>query len=363
MSDNTYNIPTMSTGTMAKQLTELYTQTYRNHTLPFLPSVALWGPMGVGKSTAVKTIAENLSKEFQQHIGVTDIRLLNFSPIDLRGIPSADINKEFTVWLKPKIFDLPKNTPHILFLDEISAAPQSLQAAAYQIALDKRIGEFELPENCIVICAGNRTTDRSVAFRMPKALANRLLHIEILSDFDSWYEWALNHKIDKRILGYLAFDNSRLNAEPAIEELAFPTPRSWEFVSNLLQITEKTPGEMHSLISGCIGVSTALEFEHWCNVYDKLPNTADILTGTCTMRITKPDVIYALTSSLLSYVAEHNETIRDEALENICRYVSQFQADFSAMFFRGMLTLNGMNLRLSKSPSFSAWMKKNRRFL
>lgn len=120
---------------------------------------------------------------------------------------------------------------------------------------------------------------------------------------------------------------------------------------------------MHSLISGCIGVSTALEFEHWCNVYDKLPNTADILTGTCTMRITKPDVIYALTSSLLSYVAEHNETIRDEALENICRYVSQFQADFSAMFFRGMLTLNGMNLRLSKSPSFSAWMKKNRRFL
>ena len=99
MSDNTYNIPTMSTGTMAKQLTELYTQTYRNHTLPFLPSVALWGPMGVGKSTAVKTIAENLSKEFQQHIGVTDIRLLNFSPIDLRGIPSAYINKEFTVCL------------------------------------------------------------------------------------------------------------------------------------------------------------------------------------------------------------------------------------------------------------------------
>ena len=88
-----------------------------SHTLPFLPSVALWGPMGVGKSTAVKTIAENLSKEFQQHVGVTDIRLLNFSPIDLRGIPSADINKEFTVWLKPKIFDLPKDIP-LNLLDE-----------------------------------------------------------------------------------------------------------------------------------------------------------------------------------------------------------------------------------------------------
>ena len=79
MSDNTYNIPTMSTGTMVEQLTELYTQAYRNHTLSFLPSVALWGPMGVGKSTAVKTIAENLSKEFHQHVGVTDIHLTDRS--------------------------------------------------------------------------------------------------------------------------------------------------------------------------------------------------------------------------------------------------------------------------------------------
>lgn len=64
MSDNTYNIPTMSTGTMVEQLTELYTQAYRNHILPFLPSVALWGPMGVGKSTAVKTIAKTYQKNF-----------------------------------------------------------------------------------------------------------------------------------------------------------------------------------------------------------------------------------------------------------------------------------------------------------
>lgn len=360
---NAYNIPSVTAGSAIEQLTELYSTAYQSGMLPEIPSVALWGPMGVGKSTLVKEVAAQLSEKLGMKIGVTDIRLLNFSPIDLRGIPSADAEKEFTVWLKPKIFDLPEDGGSILFLDEISAAPQSLQAAAYQIALDKRIGEFELPENCIVICAGNRTTDRSVAFRMPKALANRLLHFEIVSDYDSWYEWALQHDIDERVIGYLAFDNSRLNTEPDIEELAFPTPRSWEFVSRLLKTTGKSPEEAHGLISGCVGVSNALEFENWCQVYRKLPKVADILAGKCTVRVKESDVIYALISSLLTSIASHKDTISIRELENVCAYASQFPADFSAMFFRGLLAIEGMNMQLTKVSSFAAWMKKNRRFL
>lgn len=360
---NTYNIPTMTVGQAVAQLTGLYVTALRSGMLSSIPSVYLSGPMGVGKSTAVRSIAQELSRELHEPVGVTDIRLLNFSPVDLRGIPTADVKKEFAVWLKPKIFDLPENRVHILFLDELSSAPQSLQAAAYQIVLDKRMGEFELPKHCIVICAGNRTTDQSVAFRMPKALANRLLHMEIVSDFDSWYEWALQHRLDERVIGYLAFDNSRLNVEPELEELAFPTPRSWEFVSRLLKTTNKTPEEVHGLIAGCIGVSSALEFESWCRIYRKLPKAADILAGTCTVPIQETDVIYALISSLLACVSSRRESIRDRELENVCRYASQFPADFSALFFRGMLAMEGMNLRLAKIPSFAVWMKKNRRFL
>lgn len=360
---NTYNIPTITAGDAIDQLTELYYTAYQGGVLSAIPSVALWGSMGVGKSTLVKDVAVQLSKKLHTKVAVTDIRLLNFSPVDLRGIPSADAQKEFTVWLKPKIFDLPEDGISILFLDEISAAPQSLQAAAYQIALDKRIGEFALPKNCIVICAGNRTTDRSVAFRMPKALANRLIHFEIASDFDSWMEWAMQHEIDERVIGYLAFDNSRLNTEPDIEELAFPTPRSWEFVSRLLKTTGKTPSEIHSLIAGCVGVSNALEFESWCQVYHKLPKTADILSGKCTVQVKEPDVIYALISSLLTCISCRKDAVSARELENVCAYASQFPADFSAMFFRGMLAIDGMNMQLSRISSFVAWMKRNRRFL
>lgn len=361
--ENTYNIPSVTIGKVIDQLTELYTSAYYSDVLSMIPSVALWGPMGVGKSTAVRTVAERLSKQIGVSVTVTDVRLLNFSPIDLRGIPSADANKEFTVWLKPKIFDLSGEGVHILFLDEISAAPQSLQAAAYQIALDKRIGEHELPENCIVICAGNRTTDRSVAFRMPKALANRLIHFEVCSDFESWYMWAVEHNIDERVIGYLAFDNSRLNVEAGVEELAFPTPRSWEFVSRLLKTTGKTPEELHELISGCVGVSNADEFETWCRVYKTLPTTEEILSGKYTARVKGADVMYALISSLLTCILQRKEMLSSQELENVCLYVSRFPADFASLFFRGLLRIEDMNMKLAAISSFLEWMKKNKRFL
>ena len=146
----------------------------------------LWGPPGVGKSQAVRQIAKEIGDRTGKRVNVTDVRLLLFNPIDLRGIPTANADKTLAVWLKPQIFqmDASDDIVNILFLDEISAAPQSVQAAAYQITLDRVVGEHKLPDNCIVIAAGNRMTDKSVAFKMPKALANRLMHIDIAGSFN-----------------------------------------------------------------------------------------------------------------------------------------------------------------------------------
>lgn len=355
---DTYNIPKITVKELVEILTELYASAYGTEHFQKLPSAALWGPMGVGKSMGVREIAERLSERIGQPVTVTDIRLLNFSPVDLRGIPAADAGREFTVWLKPKIFDLPKEGVNLLFLDEISAAPQSLQAAAYQIALDKQIGEHMLPANCVVICAGNRTTDQSVAFRMPKALANRLMHFQIEADFQSWYEWAAAQELDARVIGYLAFDNRRLQMEAGLEELAFPTPRSWEFVSRLLQTTKKTPEEIHALVAGCIGVACAGEFEAWCRVYEKLPPTEEILSGKWKKPVKGADAAYAILSSMINSISNRKETITSEELENACRYAANFSADFTALFFHGLLQVEGMNLKLTKVPAFLAWTKR-----
>ncbi len=121
------------------------------------PSVMLWGPPGVGKSQGVRQIAEHITEETGKNVAINDVRLLLFNPVDLRGIPTANADKTLAVWLKPKIFQMDESTDtvNILFLDEISAAPPSVQAAAYQITLDRSIGEHRLPDNCIVIAAGN----------------------------------------------------------------------------------------------------------------------------------------------------------------------------------------------------------------
>lgn len=362
----TLNIPDISVNRVVELLCSLYGGAVKKG-VPFknIPSVFLWGPAGVGKSNGVLQIAEKLSKLTGRNVCVTDVRLLLFSPIDLRGVPVADEKKEFTNWLKPRIFDMKtdENTVNLLFLDELSAAPQSVQAAAYQICLDRRIGEHLLPENCLVIAAGNRTTDLSVSYKMPKALCNRLLHFNIKTDFESWREWAYDNNIDPRIIGYLGFDNSRLCVEPESSELAFCTPRSWSFVSTILEMSDDTDTDTFDLIAACIGTDAALEFETWCRGYLDLPSIEEIFRGTCRRYPRSNDVYFALISSLYAAIRNKSGSVTDNELENCCSYVKRFPADFAMTFFKDLNSIDGMRLRLMKCPSMQEWISKNKRFL
>ena len=306
-----------------------------------LPSVMLWGPPGVGKSQAVRQIAKRIEKESGKRVAVTDVRLLLFNPIDLRGIPVASEDRTLAVWLKPKIFqmDPAEDVINILFLDEISAAPQSVQAAAYQITLDRVVGEHRLPDNCIVIAAGNRVTDKSVAYKMPKALANRLLHIEIEGSFESWRRWAVKSGINSRVLGYLSFRTDRLfGFDPSNDDLAFPTPRSWEMVSNILNGVQDDAAAMYPLIAGLIGAGPAIEFRTWCNIYSDLPDMDQIFSGRATSIPKKTDAMYALVSSMTTYASEHkNDLVK---IGNSLSYAKKLPADYTELLIRNYLDLD-----------------------
>ncbi|MEG1663514.1 MAG: ATP-binding protein, partial [Clostridia bacterium] len=163
-------IKSISTGEMAKILADAYGK-YIEKNIPFkqFPAVMLWGAPGVGKSQGVVELAEILESNTGKKVVITDVRLILFNPVDLRGIPTSNVEKTMAIWLKPKIFEMSEDSDivNVLFLDEITSAPQSVQAAAYQITLDRTIGEHKLPDNCFVICAGNRLNDRSVSVKMP----------------------------------------------------------------------------------------------------------------------------------------------------------------------------------------------------
>lgn len=360
------NVPSMNVNKVISELLNIYSSTIRAN-IPFrkLPSVMLWGPPGVGKSQAIRELAKELENCTGKKTHVTDVRLLLFNPIDLRGIPTSNADKTLAIWLKPQIFQMDDSDDviNILFLDEISAAPQSVQAAAYQITLDRVVGEHKLPENCIVIAAGNRTTDKSVAFKMPKALANRLLHIDVQGNFKSWQEWAVRNGINHKVLGFLRFrQNYLMGFDSSTDDLAFATPRSWEMVSNLLNYVSDDVENMYSMVAGLVGTGVAVEFRTWAKVYQDLPDIEDIFDGKSPALPHNTDAMYALTASMTSYAREHKDEIG--RIANSIRYADTMPPDFSTVLLKDYMYLEkDYKEKLMKIPEFTKWLSTKGRLI
>lgn len=255
----------------------------------------VWGPPGIGKSELIAEIGQ------EQGRPVIDMRLLLLEPTDLKGIPYYDAESKTMKWAPPS--DLPaENGPlanAILFLDEIVSAPPSVQAAAYQLILNRRVGEYQLPDGVSMICAGNRDSDKGVTYRMPSPLANRLVHIEMASNFEDWQKWAIGAKIHPDVVGFLSHHKQKLfNFDPKSPDKAFATPRSWVFVSQLLD--DNLPESMNTaLVAGTVGEGLATEFAAHRRLSSKMPRSEDILTGKVTdLPIKDLSAMYSLTVSM-----------------------------------------------------------------
>lgn len=354
------NVPAVSIRKTIDMLSHMYEAIVKKGAgLSAVPAVMLWGPPGVGKSQGVKQVAERLEKSTGKKCVVTDVRLLLFNPIDLRGIPTANEDKTLAIWLRPQIFDMDpsEDVINILFLDEISAAPQSVQAAAYQITLDRKVGEHKLPDNCIVIAAGNRVTDKSVASKMPKALANRMLHIEVPVDSVAWREWAIANGINEKVMGFISFKPDYLmHFDASTDDLAFPTPRSWEMVSNLMNNLDADIDEIMPLVSGIVGTGAALEFKTWANVYNNLPDLEKIFDGKEKNVPKEPDVLYALISAMVKYAYDHRTDLK--RIGNSILYADKMPPDFSTVLMRDYMNIEPDYVKeLMAIPEFEKWLR------
>lgn len=360
------NLPRMSVNKLVERLSDVYVGVIKkNLPLRSLPSVMLWGPPGVGKSQAIRQIAAKIEEDCHKKVVITDVRLLLFNPIDLRGIPTANAEKTAAVWLKPKIFQMDESSDviNLLFLDELTAAPQSVQAAAYQITLDRKVGEHQLPENCIVIAAGNRTTDKSVSFKMPKALANRLLHIEIEGHFDAWCEWAKENGINEKVIGFLQFRKKYLiSFDVEDEDLAFATPRSWEMVSTLLNTVSDDVDKLFPMIAGLVGSGIAVEFRTWVASHYDIPSVKIIFAGGNPPLPEEPSALYALIGSMKQYAAAHRDDL--VAVAHSIKYARKMPEEFFAVLMREYMAIEkSFKKKLMKIDIFSEWYEKKGRLI
>jgi hypothetical protein len=240
--------------------------------------VFLWGPPGIGKSELVAEIAQELGGY------MIDLRLGQMEPTDIRGIPFYNKDSGKMDWAEP--VDLPTQEfasqypVVVLFLDEMNSAAPSVQAAAYQLILNRRVGKYFLPDNVVMVAAGNRESDKGVTYRMPTPLANRFIHQEMRVDFPSWQDWAVNNDVHKDVVGYLSFAKQDLyDFDPKSASRAFATPRSWTFVSQFLEDDDVDDDTLMNLIAGTVGEGLAVKFMAHRKVAGRMPKPEDILSG------------------------------------------------------------------------------------
>jgi len=313
----------------------------------------LWGPPGVGKSQIVAQVAA------RHGVPAIDIRLAQMEPSDLRGIPfRVDARVE---WAVPAMLpDAARHGPAgILFLDEITSAPPAVSAAAYQLILDRRLGEYRVPPGWAIFAAGNRQGDRGVVYAMPAPLANRFSHFEVEANLDDWAAWAYANGIDARIVAFLRFKPELLfDFDPAKNsggEMAFPSPRSWEFAHRALQKFADRPDLLAGALAACVGHAAGIECAAFIDSLDRLPDIDAICAGREVAVPTEIDLQYAVAAALAGRAlrARAGPDAR-QVWGNILDYARAFpQREMGVMLVSDMH--RGIGQPLFAVPQFAAW--------
>lgn len=303
----------------------------------------LWGAPGIGKSSIIKQIARDAGIE------CIDLRLSLMDPTDLKGIPFYEKDSHTALWAPPSF--LPREGEGILFLDELNSAAPAVQASAYQLILDRRVGEYELPEGWAIVAAGNREGDRGVVYRLPSPLANRFVHIEMEVNSEDWRQWAIKSGIDSRVIAYISFKNEALfGFEPLKNERSFATPRSWEAVHKILSSTLSKTLWLEA-ISGAIGYDNGVDFLGFLKVMDQLPDVDAILRGE-EMEVSEDiSTLYALSSALVSRVLAHPS---DEAISNLLRYTLGLKNEFAVLILQD---LQAQGVKMEHLDAFGEWVE------
>ena len=311
--------------------------------------VMVWGPPGVGKSQIVAQIAT------RHDAPLIDLRLAQMEPTDLRGIPFRD--GLHVVWSVPAALpDAERHGPRgILFLDEITSAVPTVTAAAYQLILDRRLGDYRVPGGWAIFAAGNRQGDRGVTYQMPAPLANRFTHYEIEPDLDDWVAWAHASGVDDRLIAFLRFRPDMLfQFDPARYASAFASPRTWEYASHALAKFAGEPALLGEALNACVGAAAGTALRAFLEHIGAIPDLAVIAAGGDAHVPQGTELQYAVASALVRHVARLPAAQQTRAASCVLDYARRFpQREIGVMLAVDLQLALGRPLY--ELPAFAAW--------
>lgn len=303
-----------------------------------LPAIMLRGAPGVGKSSIVKAVADKLG------IGFIDVRLAQMERVDFAGLPS--INNGMTEWNVPSFWPRDQKSKGIILLDEITSAPSDCQVAAYSVVLDRRIpnSNYVLPNGWLIVAAGNRTCDRAVVKTMSSALANRFVHFEVEANVEDWVKWATYNGINPSVIGFVNYrPNLLFKMEGQNLEQGWPSPRSWERVSNCISMFNGDTNIMRKVVYGLIGNSVGIEFMEFFKMSAEFDSILEVMTNdSIPFELPdKADKRYAISSAVI-YHLWNGKTEEDEEkrINGFYKILMKMPNDFAAMMVRAAMLGN-----------------------
>ena len=337
-----------------------------------------WGTTGIGKSESMekkaRDIAEKHGRTFvkwndtskpenheiaenpKKYFVLMDIRLSQMDPSDLKGLPALGEVQDTVDWKVPfwlYVATLPE-AEGFLFFDEINLAPPSIQASAYQLILDRALGEVTIAKGFCVFAAGNRLEDKAHVYDLPKPLQNRFNHVTLkIPTVEDWTEWALENDIDNRII---AFVNARPNLlMPPIKsksnDMAFPTPRTWGKNCNRLIKGVDNLKQVEILASSCVGRGAAMEFSSFLK-FQRQINLKEILDNPKkAAKIQELDMKYSLLSLIADWYDAHH---KPENLETVLQIANNIQPEFAILLLRFVKTKHKAAFKRNV-PNLKSW--------
>lgn len=272
----------------------------------------LLGSPAIGKSAIVAGVAK------EANLKMIDVRASGLLPEDVNGMGAVVDGQAkflpFTDKFPPESMEVPKGfSGWLLFLDELTNASREVQAALYQLLLDRMVGDYRLHPNVFIVVAGNRVSDRAAANAVGTALQSRVVTLDVEPFLDEWLDdVAIPGNYDHRLISFLMSNTSQfLTFNPtAREELTFSAPRTLSMLNDLLVEGELDVSSDVALpiIAGCVGSDTAAKFRVHCTTTMQLPAVKDIIANPqLTEMPTTASLVYGVIVSILSYIKDDTD--------------------------------------------------------
>lgn len=307
------------------------------------------GSPGLGKSAIVKQVADSLNLQ------LIDVRLSQMDSSDIIGFPTIQNGK--TSFVPPDVFPISTDTipkgkdGWLLFMDELSSASNSVQAAAYKLILDRMVGQYHLHKNVAIVAAGNKDTDKAIVNRMSTAMQSRLVHLNLMIKHKDWIEWANNNKIDHRVVSFIEFKPGLLHSfDPNHKDSTFAAPRTWEFTSQIIKDKPTIDLLTTKILAGTVGEGAAREFKAFTEVFESLPKIRDIISNPTGIAINQaPDVMFAVTGLISHEVNKSN-------MDSLMKFMSRFPLEFQIITWISSIR---RNKEIYSLPAIKDWVSKN----